>query len=169
MFKVIIELIGRNRLILQKIFGNGNQLLAVVGKNLAAFGGGSVENGLDLFVDDAGSLFGIALGGAEVTPDKDAPVGGIKHDRSEALAHTVTHHHVSCNGGSLLDITGGTGGDIIQEDLFSYTAAESHHDVFIHLSTGFKVLQIFLRAEKRKPACSATGNNGNIVDGIHIL
>ena len=104
-----MEFIGRDRFVLEEVFRDGNQLLAVIRENLTALGRSLVDDGFYFFIDDAGGFFGIALGCAEVTPDKNAVIGRIKKDGAEALTHTVTHDHIFCDGSCLLDVSRGAG------------------------------------------------------------
>ena len=141
----------------------------MLGEDLLAQGGGTVENVLHFLVDDAGGLLGIALGGAEVPADEDAVVGAVVEDGAKAVAHAVAHDHVPGNGAGLLDIPGGAGGDIVQKQLFGHSAAQSHDDAFKHLRLGLEVFQILLGSEQGEAACRAPGDDGDIVHRVHML
>ena len=169
MVKVVIEILGLHGLVDQQILGDVAQLVGVLGQDLFAPGAGLVEDLLDFLVDHAGGLLGIALGLAEVAADEDGMAGVVVGDGAEPIAHAIAHDHVAGDGAGVLDVAGGTAGDVVQEELLRRAPAEGHDDVLKHLGAGLEVLQILLRAEEREAAGRAAGNDGDIVDGIDML
>ena len=49
-------------------------------------------------------------------------------DHSKLLRHTVLGHHRPGDRGCLLDVLGGTGGHIAEDDLLSDPSAKGNHD-----------------------------------------
>ena len=96
-------------------------------------------------------------------------VSGIEEDGTQLIAHAVTGNHITGRLRRLLDISGGSGRNIVKEQFFGNPSAQSHDDTLIHFRPGFEVLQIFLRAEQCKTAGHTARNNGDIVNRIHIL
>ena len=169
MLEVVVELLSLHSLVLEQVLGDVHQLLGMLGQDLLAEGGSLVKDLLDLGVDEVCSLLGIALGGAEITADKDGVAGRIIADGAQLLAHTIAHDHVTGDGAGVLDVTGGAGGDIVKEQLLGDSAAQSHNDALEHLGAAAEVLQIFLRTEEGEAAGVAAGDDGDIVDRVNIL
>ncbi len=129
---------------------------------------GLVEDVLDFLVDDGGSLLGIALRLAEVAADENAVARGIEADGAETVAHAVHGDHVAGGVRRLLDVAGGAGGDIVEENLLSHTSAERDDDVLKHLAARAEAL-VVLRAEQRKAAGLAARDDRDILHGIDVF
>ena len=169
MLEEVVEFLGLHGLMLQQVLRDGAKLLCVLGEDLFAPGAGLVKDLLDLLVDDAGGLLGVALGLAEVAADENGVAGVVVGDGAEALAHAVAHDHIAGNGACLLDIARGAAGDIVQEEFFRRAAAEGHDDALKHLGFGLEVFQILLGPEEREASRRAAGDDGDIVYGVHML
>ena len=153
---------------LKQVLRNRAKLVRVLAEKLFAGLGSRVEDVLDLLVNHRGSLLGIALGLTEVATDEDAVAGGVVGNGAEPVTHAVFHHHVAGDGACLLDIAGRAGGDVVKEQLFRYSAAERHDDVFKHFALRLEVFKILLRSEQGKAASHASGDDGYIVDGVNM-
>ena len=70
---------------------------------------------------------------------------------------------------ALLDVAGGAGGDVVEEELLGHPAAEGDDDVLKELRIGVEVLQVLLRAEIGRAAARAAGDDGDIVHGVRVL
>ena len=140
----------------------------MVAEDLLAPGGGLVEDQLDLLVDDGRGLLAVALGLAEIPADEDAVLGGIEADGTEPVAHTVDGDHVARHVRGLLDVSGGSGGDVVQEDFLGHAPAQGHDDILEHLAPRAIALVVLL-AHQREPAGLAAGNDGDVLHRIHML
>ena len=168
MLEVIVELLRLDGLVCQQILGQALQLFGVFVQNAFAALRRPVEDGLDLLVDDARRLFGIALHLSEVASDEDAVAGGIVEDGPQTLAHAVAHDHVARQLGRLLDIARCAGRDVVQEELFCRPSAQRHHDVLKHLFLRCEVFQVLLRTEQREAAGRSARDDRDIVDRVHM-
>lgn len=86
----VAEVLAVDRLVDEQIFRERDEHVGVGTEDLLALERGLVKDVLDLFVDDGGGLFGIALRLAEVTADEDAVARGIEADGAETVAHGRT-------------------------------------------------------------------------------
>ena len=131
--EVIVEFIRLNGLVDQQILCKASELFTVLGQDFLTAFCRFVKDRLDFFIDDCRRLFGIALRLTEITPDEDTVPRGVVQNGAKPLAHAVLHHHVACQRTGLLNITGGSCGDIVQEEFFRDAAAKRDDDVFKHL------------------------------------
>ena len=117
----------------------------MLGQDLFTVCHGLIEDLLHFLIDGSCRFFGVALGRTKITSDKDGMIGTVIQDGSESIGHTIACDHVSRRRCRLLDISGSTGGDIIQKQFFCDPSAQRHYDALVHLTSGLEILQIVIR------------------------
>ena len=92
-----------------------------------------LDHAPDLVVDLARHLVGVVGLGAELAPHEGLVVRAAEDARAELLAHAEAHHHLLGERGHPLEVVGGAGGDLVEDDLFGRTAAERHSQLLHQL------------------------------------
>ena len=81
-----------------------------------------VYDSLDLRIDLACHVLAVALGVAVVAAQEYFFIG-IVADQTKLVGHAILGDHGASHTGSLLDILGSAGGDIVENQLFGDTSA----------------------------------------------
>ena len=169
MLAIVAEIIALDRLVDEQILREAGQQIGMLAQQRLALGIGLIEDVLDFFVDRGGSLLGIALRGAEIAADEDAVARIVERDGAELLRHAVFHDHVAGDVRRLLDVTGRTGGNILEEELLGNAAAERGDDAVKHLAAGREVLRVLGLAVPSEAAGRAARDDRDIVHGVGVL
>lgn len=86
------------------------------------------DDGFDFEVNFSGGIFGVVLGSGDFFTEEDVVLIFAVSDVSEG-GHAPVADHLSSDFGGHFDVTGGAGGDIADEDIFSDTAAHGAADL----------------------------------------
>src|SRR5436190_363241 len=121
-----VELILVDRLALDEDRGELVELVEV----LVEHGDCAVVRLLDdapnLVVDLARDLLGVVGLGAHLASEERHVVVPAEHARPELLAHAVPHLHLLRDPGHLLEIVGGAGRDLLEDELLGSAPAQRH-------------------------------------------
>ena len=110
------------------------QLIDVLGQSAAAGLVGFVDDIPHLAVDLSSSGLAVALALTQIAAQEGLLLRGAVHHRAEPLREAVLGDHLAGNVGSLLQIIGSTGGDILQNQLFGHAAAQAGNDILEHFA-----------------------------------
>ena len=99
------------------------QLVDVLGQGAAAVLIGLVDDVPHLAVDLGCGGLAVALALAQITAQESLLLRGAIDHGAQALREAVAGDHLAGDVGGLLQIVGGTGGDVIQDQLLGHAAA----------------------------------------------
>ena len=88
-----------------------------------------LDDAADLVVDLARDLLRVVGLGAHLAAEERHVVVAAEDARAELLAHPEAHHHLLGGRGDLLDVVGGAGGDLVEDELLGGAAAHRHRDL----------------------------------------
>ena len=91
-------------------------------------------------------------------------LGAVEY-RTELVAHAVLHDHVAGNLRCALNIVGRAAGNIVKDDLFSYTAAEQLADFLFH-SLAVNGIFVLRRGIESISECASGGDNGDLAHRV---
>ena len=150
----------------QQAFGHCLELFHVFFQDRGCRVVGFLDDGLDFFVDLVGCLFGVVLPGGEILA-QEYFIRRAVVDRTQLLAESVLGDHFSGHIRRSLDIVGRAGADVIQGQLFGYTAAQQVDDHLPHLFLGSVALVLFGQGHG-EAAGHASWDDGDLVDRIRL-
>ena len=87
-----------------------------------------VDDPLYLAVDIGGNTLAVGSRMRKISSDEHLVIITALVDHSKLLRHTVLGPHRPGDRGCLLDVLGGTGGHITEDDLLSDPSAKGNHD-----------------------------------------
>src|SRR5687767_705396 len=164
----LLEVIARDRLVLEKVGDQRVELVAVLAEHLVCALARAVDDEVDLGVDDLRGLFRVVPLLLDLAAEEDELVRPAVLERAELLAHAVLRHHLARHLRRLLDVVRGAGRDVAAEvQLLRGPAAEGGRDV---------VLEFLLRAEvavllRQGPGDAhghAAGDDRDLVDRVRV-
>ena len=162
-----LELVLVDRLALDQKLGDLVELVDVLGEDgsgpLVRF----LDDAADLVVDLARDLLGVVGGGGHVTAEEGHVMLSPEHTRSELLAHAVAHDHVLGRLGDFLEVVGGPGRHLVEDELLGGASAERHR----HL-VGERRLRreepVLGRQRDRVAERLATADDRDLVNGVAV-
>ena len=134
-------------------------------QDLLALGVGIQNDAADFLVDLCRQLLRNRVGLNHVASEEDLLLTAAVVDRTDQIAHAVLGDHALCHGGRALDVVGGTGGDVVQCELFRNAAAQKDNQIVQHLLTGGIELILLRQAHCEAAGASARDNR----DGMHRI
>ena len=117
---------------------------------------GGLDDAADLVVDLAGDLVRVVGLGGELAAEEGLAAVVAEDARAEALGHPEAHHHLLRRLGHLLEVVGGAGGDLAEDDLLGGAAAERHRHRVGQLGAGGEELVLGRQAR----SCSRAPGRG---------
>ena len=102
------------------------EALAVLVEDRARAVVGALDDAAHLVVDLARDLVGVVGLGRELAAEERLAVVVAVDARAELVAHAEAHHHLLGGRGHLLEVVGGAGRDLAEDDLLGGAAAERH-------------------------------------------
>src|SRR4029453_18314523 len=112
------DLLGVERLALQKGSGQRVKLLDVLLEDLLGPRGAVHDDPLDLAVDGQRGLLAVVLGPRHFPAEEDVLLVLAEGERSQAIGHAPLAHHLAGHLGRLLEVVAGAGRLLLQDDLF---------------------------------------------------
>ncbi len=101
-------------------------------------------------------------------PEEDLTLDLAELLRAELVAHPVLGDHAAGGVGAALDVVGGPGGDLAEDELLGAPAAKQHGHRVLELGAGAQVL--VLGGQGERPAQRPTpGDDGHLVDRVGAL
>ncbi|GBD46607.1 hypothetical protein HRbin41_01435 [bacterium HR41] len=95
-----------------------------------------LDDAPDLVVDLACDLVGVVGLGGELATEERLRVVVTEDARPELLGHPEAHHHLFGGVRDLLEVVGGAGGDLAEDELLGGTATERHRHRVLELGLG---------------------------------
>lgn len=123
---------------------------------------------MHFFIDDGRYSLAVVSFRAELLAEEDLFLMFAKDHRSQSIAHAPFHDHLAEDAGHLLEVAGGTAGDLIENELFRAAAAESD----THLSEKMRLRDegaLFMREHHGVAARLSARNDGDFMHRIRIL
>ena len=161
------ELVLVERLVLEQRDHEVVEHLAVLGEHLPRL----VVRGLDqlahLVVDHRGDALGVVALVAHVAAEEDLARPGPELDRAHALAHAELGDHLARGGGGLLDVVGGAGGGVVEDQLLGHPAAHRVGELVEQLVARGRVL-VLERHHHRVPERPPAGQDRHLGDRVGV-
>ena len=123
---------------------------------------GLVDDVPHLAVDLGSGGLAVALALTEVAAQEGLLLRGAVDHRAKALGEAVLGDHLAGDVRRLLQVVGRTGGDVVQDKLLGYAAAQTGHDVLEHLALG-DVAAVFLGQIHGVAAGLTAGDDGDLM------
>ena len=95
-----------------------------------------LDQAADLLVDRGGDLLGVVPVVRHVPAQERLAVAVTELARAQPLAHPVLGDHAARDLGGLLDVVGGTGGRLVEDELLGGAPAQEHGQLVEHLGPG---------------------------------
>ena len=160
------ELVSIEGLNDQQAFGHCLELFHVLFKDRCSCVISFLDDGLDLFVDLIGRLFGIILARREILAQEDFIRRAVV-DRAQLLAEAVLGDHLSGHVGRSLDVVGRACADVVQRQLLGHAAAQQVDDHLPHLFLGSVALVLFGQRHG-EAAGHASRDDGDLMHRIRL-
>ena len=103
---------------------------------------GSVDHGTNLFVDEGRNLVRIVLLATVVASQENLGSRPSVLHRSQLVTHPELHHHPSGDGGRFLDVVGGSGSGVAEDELLGGSPTEQHRQLVDQLRAAHQVLVV---------------------------
>ena len=94
------------------------------------------NNAPHFLIDLTGHILAVSILMPDIISEEDVLSALLIVDGSDRGGHAVTCHHLTGNIGSLLNILGCTGGNVVEDHFLRDPAAEADHDLLQHPSAG---------------------------------
>ena len=118
-----------------------------------------------LAVDLGGDVFGVVADVVEIAPEEGLALILSVDDRAELFAEAVAGDHALGELGGPLEVVGGAGGDIVEDQRLGDAAAQQGDDLLPHFLAGH-VAAVMLRQGEGVAARHAAGDDGDLVDRV---
>ena len=161
------ELLGVDRLALEQEVRDPVEVLAVLGQQVLGGLVGLLDDAADLVVDLARDLVRVVGLGGELAAEEGQRAVVAEDAGAEALGHPVAHHHLLRRLGHLLEVVGGAGGDLAEDDLLRGAAAERHRHRVAELGAGGEEL-VLARERDRVAERLAAADDRDLVDRVAV-
>ena len=161
------ELLGVDRLALEQDLRQRLEVVAALVEDVLGGLVGLLDDAADLVVDLAGDLVGVVGLGGELAAEERLTAVVSEHARAEALRHAVAHDHLLGRLGDLLEVVGGAGRDLVEDDLLGRATAERHRHRVGELGPGGQEL-VLGRQRDRVAERLAAADDRNLVDRVAV-
>src|SRR6478735_9206075 len=161
------DLLLAERLLLEELEDQGVEDVAVLDENLPRVVVRGLDELLDLFVDERGDLFRVVALVSHLPAHERLGVVSTELDRTEALRHAVLRDHRAGRGSGLLDVVGGTGRRVVEDQLLGRAPAQHVRQLVEHLVARRGVL-VLLREHHRVTEGTAAGEDRDLVDRVRL-
>ena len=128
---------------------------------------GVLDDAADLVVDLARDLVGVVGLGGELAAEERLAAVVAEDARAEALGHPEAHHHLLRGLGHLLEVVGGAGGDLAEDDLLGGAAAQGHRHRVGQLGAGGEELVLGRQADRVAERLAAADDR-DLVDRVAV-
>src|SRR5579884_377904 len=162
-----LELLLLDRLALDQDLGQLGQRRAVLGQDVLGLDVGRFDDPSDLVVNLASDLVRVIGLGAELAAQKRLAMIVAEDPGAQFLGHPESHHHLLCGLGHLLQVIGGTGGHLIEDDLLGCPTSQRHGHVVQQLRPGGQELVLARQGDRVAQRLTA-GDHGDLVDGVGV-
>jgi hypothetical protein len=122
---------------------------------------------LDLFVDQRGDLFRVVALVSHLTAEEGLGVVAAELDGAEPLGHAVLRDHRAGQARGLLDVVGGTGGRVVEDQLLRRAASQHVRQLVQHLVARGGVL-VLVRQDHGVAEGAASRQDGDLVDRVGV-
>src|SRR4051794_17740114 len=163
-----LELLLLDRLALDEDLGDDLERALVVGEDVLGALVRRLDDAADLVVDLAGDLVGVVGLGRELAAQERLAVVVAEDARAEALAHAEAHDHLLGRRRDLLEVVGGAGRDLAEDDLLRGAAAEGHRHRVVELGARREEL-VLGRHRDRVAQRLAAADDRDLVDRVGVL
>src|SRR3954454_16375786 len=143
------------------------QHITVLDEDLPRFVVRTFDEGLDLLVDLLGDVLGVVALVTHVAAEEDFALALPETDGAEGVAHAVLHHHRAGDLRRLLDVVGGAGRRLVEDQLLGSAATERVGEHVHHLAAALGV-SVLLRQHQRVPERTAARQDRDLVDRVEV-
>ena len=138
-FNKHVQFLSGNGFALDKGLGDAVQLVDIFRENLCAALVGFLHDTLYFGVYETGRVLTVILVLDPLPADEDFLAGFADGERADGIAHTPFSDHLAGQLGDAFDVVGSAGGDILENDFLSHTAAEEDNQVIAQEVAGIAV------------------------------
>src|SRR4051794_9750604 len=163
-----LELLLLDRLALDEDLGDDLERVLVVGEDVLGALVRALDDPPDLVVDLPGDLVGVVGLGRELAAQERLAVVVTEDARAEPLTHAEAHDHLLGRRRDLLEVVGGAGRDLAEDDLLRGAAAEGHGHRVVELGARGEEL-VLGRHRDRVAQRLAARDDRDLVDRIGVL
>ena len=155
-------------LLLQQFFGQNVQVVPVFTQDVVGGVLGLVHQHADVFIHDCCDLFGWLELSATATANEWVALFLTELHRTHARAHAVFHDHGLGDLRRHLNIGGGAGGRVAEDQFLGCASTHGEHKPGEELRAVVHALVVFLGSH-RVPASAAASQDRNLVDPLDVL
>ncbi len=135
----LLELLRLDRLLRDQLVGQGHQPVTMGDEHLHGAVVAAVDDGAHLLVDLAGHVVRVVALLADLAAQEDQLVALAEGERPELVAHAELGDHAAGQVGRLLDVVGGAGGGVAEDEPLGGVAAEQAGDLVLELALALQV------------------------------